>query len=253
MADSLRLTFKEVYVKVAEYLGLGSSPTGTDLTTVKDIVKRAYREFLMPIDASTGTVYRWHFLQRTTTLSCVSGVDTYDLPTGFSRLVIPFTHTTPLSYNPVEKDLEYMYLIKSQTTGNGYPVWFAIKVDEFDQVTGQKTQVVFYPTPSSSFDYYYTYLVTPPAPVNDDEFFIGDEYASECILEKSLAVAEISKHDEEGGHSAKAERLLQSAIGEDKKKYYIPNLGQMRNGKMDEYTRSALVYDKTSTQILPSS
>lgn len=253
---TLRLTYSDVYTKVAEYLGMGSAPTGTDLIKVQDLTKRGYRRFLMPIDASDGKTYRWYFMQRTATLSVVSGTDTYKLPLGFSTLITPFTHTTPVSYNPTQKSLAFIYLQKSQTTGTGYPRWFALKSGNYDTITGQQDEVIFSPIPSASLTYYYTYVFTPSAPEEDDDVFVGDDYASECILECALAVAEFSKYDSPnapnpGVHAREADRLVQAAIGEDKRNYFVPNMGQITDGKCEEYIRSATVYDKTSTQVLP--
>ena len=51
----LTLSYKDVYDKVGEFLGLvpsGTTPTGQDLTDVKDIVARGLRQFIYPLDMS---------------------------------------------------------------------------------------------------------------------------------------------------------------------------------------------------------
>ena len=51
---TLDLTYSDVYTAVSNYLGLGNPTTdATELITVKNIVKRGYRKFLMPTDMST--------------------------------------------------------------------------------------------------------------------------------------------------------------------------------------------------------
>jgi hypothetical protein len=54
MSSDLQLTFSDIYTKVSEFLGLGSSPTGTDLTKVKDLTYRGYRRFLLPKNVRNG-------------------------------------------------------------------------------------------------------------------------------------------------------------------------------------------------------
>jgi len=253
-SSPLKLTYKDVWTKVSEFLGLGSQPTGDDLKKVKDITLRGYRKFLMPLDLSKNPAetYRWFFLQKTTTLSIVAGQEVYKLPIGFSSLVCPFTHITPLSYNPIQRPLAFIYLQKSQTTGTGYPRYFALKTSEYDPITGQAdNEVIFFPTPSNNFDYYYTYNSIPPAPVNDDDVFVGDGLASECILECALAVAELQEDETIGIHHRAAEVLLQQCIGEDKKQGMVGNLGTMNLRKGEGYIRSATIYDKNYVQIIP--
>jgi hypothetical protein len=256
MSSNLKLTYKEVWTKVGDYLGIPNLVDTADIERCKQLVLRGYRRFLMPIDSSTGRTYRWAFLQRTTTLDTAVNVDTYKLPVGFSALITPFTHTVPVSYNPVQKPLDFIYVQKSLSTGTGYPRWFAIKTGDYNTLTGQTDEVVFFPPPSAVLHYYYTYVMTPNAPVNDNDYFIGCELASEVILECSLAAAETFEKDgvtgqSQGLHEAMADRMLQQEIGEDKRQSQVGNLGQMKSGKTDfDIIRTSTVY-LDSTQVIP--
>lgn len=247
---SLKLTYKDVWQKVAEYRGLGSSPSGSDLIKVKYLTKRGYRKFLMPLDASTGKYYKWKFLEKTTTLSTEVDENTYDLPEGFSSFVIPFTNSTPIAWNPIEKTLDYIYQLKSQQTSSGYPRYFALQSGEYNENTGQRYKVIFEPTPSASLTYYYTYVYDPPEPVNDDDYFVGGAVESEAILQCALAAAELDKHDEPRGQSQQADVMLQMLIGKDKQANVVRNMGQMADGKTQGFVRSAIVY-LDDEQVLP--
>ena len=247
---NLKLSYKDVYSKIGEFMGQ-PSPSAAEIVKHKSIVLRGYRKALVPIDLSSGKTYKWNFLQHTTTLSTQADEDTYKLPIGFSSLVHPFTFITPLSYNPIQKPLSFIYEYKSKHTGSSYPQYFALKTSDYDTITGQvDSEVVFSPTPNGVFDYYYTFNLIPPAPVEDDDFFIGDILFSECILECALAVADLEKNEKVGVHAQAAESLLQSCIGEDKRQGLVPFLGQMADGKYDRYVRSATIY-KDGVQVLP--
>lgn len=256
---TLKLSYQDVYSKIGEYLGIGSAPSGTDLIEVQNITKRGYRRFLMPIDLSNGIVYRWKFLERTTTLSLQADEDTYKLPMGFSSFVnpdMPFTHITPTGWNPVQRPLSFIYERKSQTTGTGYPRYFALQTGDYDTINGQQYAVVFEPVPSTTINYYYTFIFTPPALVNANDVFIGDDLASEAILECCLAVAENNKYDSPEQrnpeiHAKEAEKLVQSLIGADKQASLVPNLGQITNGARFDYVRNAVIYDSNGNQVLP--
>jgi hypothetical protein len=254
---SLKLNFGDIYKKVGEYLGIPTLTDASDITKCKDLVMRGYRRFLIPLDASTGRIYRWSFLEKTATLSIVANKDTYTLPTGFSSLVAPFTNITPLSWNPKRRPLDWIYLQKSQTTGSGYPSDFAIKTANYNPITGQPdNEVIFWPMPSNPLTYYFTYIQTPIPPINDEDVFIGDVYTSECILQCALAAAETFEKDgvtgqTSGLHNQTAERLIQAAIGEDKLQSQVGNLGSMNTGKNDSYIRSATI-QQGYTQIIPT-
>jgi hypothetical protein len=253
---SLKLTYSDVYQAVAEYLGLGTSPSGSNLTKVQSLTKRGYRRFLMPIDSSNGTSYKWKFLERTTTLSTQADEDTYNLPAGFSSFVTTFTYTTPVSYNPVQKDLAWIYEHKSTNTGTGYPRYFALQSGDYDQINGQLYKVVFWPTPSGTYNYYYTYNFTPPDLTNNNDVFVGDDLASEAIMECCLAAAEFNKYDSPNTpnpnvHGAEAEKLVQFLIGKDKKDRHVPNLGQITSGKVIKYINTNTIYDQNGDQLLP--
>ena len=252
---TLDLSYLDIYTKVSEYLGLGSPTTdSTELTLVKEIVKRGYRKFLMPVDLSTATTktapkpYRWSFLRQTTTLATTSGQETYVLPDGYNGMIIPFKHTTDDTTNPDEVPLEFIYIKKSQSSGDSYPLWFAIKDSDFDQAIGRKKEVIFYPTPNQTYTYYYTYRFTPLAPVEDTDFFVGPVGSSEAILECSLAVAELQEKDEIGNHNKMADMLVQQLIGDDKLGALVGNIGgSNRYG----YPRRTSVISKDGTQLVP--
>ena len=257
MSNSLKLSYSDVYKSVSAYLGLGTSPAGDDLTKVKDIVSRAYRRFLMPIDTSSGTVYRWSFLNRTATMSTVSGTSVYDLPEGFGGFSMPFKFTTPMSYNPVEKPIEFIYQQRTSTTATGYPLYYALQTGDYDQITGQRYKVDFWPTPNGVYNYYYTYIFTPPKLINDDDLFVGDELSSEIMLELAMAVAELQEKDGisnkvTGLHSTEANALLQAAIGRDKRATQTGNLGSMNIATYEKFSEDVIIKDENGNQILPA-
>jgi hypothetical protein len=251
MANNLKLSYTDVYSKVGKFLGIQSLTATADITKCKNITLRGYRQALMPVDLSTGKPYRWKFLERITTLSTVADTDEYKLPDGFSSLINPFTHTTPQAFNPVSTSLGYIYQKKSVSTATGPPRYYALKIGEYDEIKGQQDSVVFWPTPSGVYTYYYTYLLTPSPPVNNDDYFVGDAYFSECILESALSVAELEKEDKEGAHTQKAERLIQFAIGEEKRNYLITELGMMSDGGAERQPYYATLTNVDGEQVLP--
>lgn len=256
---TLDLTFLDVYTAVSNYLGLGNPTTdATELTTVKNIVKRGYRKFLMPVDSSTidrrtrsgPKPYRWSFLRQTTTLATVAGQEKYDLPIGYNGMIISLTHTTDETFNPVEVPLAVIYIKKSETTNRSYPLYFAIKDGDFDKAVGRRKEVLFYPVPDLVYTYFYTYRFLPEAPVENGDFFVGPVGSGEAILETCLAVAELQEKDEIGVHNQEADRLTQQLIGDDKLGALVGNIGGMiKDGRP---RRTSRIFNSSGTQIIPS-
>lgn len=252
---TLDLTYLEVYTKVSEYLGLGSPTVVTaEITQVKEITKRGYRKFLMPVDMSTATKrsapkpYRWSFLRQTTTLATTAGQELYPLPDGYNGMIIPLKHTTEDTYNPIEVPLEVIYQKKSQSLNDSYPLYFAIKDGDFDQAIGRKKELIFYPLPDMEYTYFYTYKFIPLAPVEDTDFFVGPVGSSEAILECALAVAELQEKDTIGVHNKMADVLMQQLVGDDKLGALVGNIGSSNNYG---YPRRSSVISKDGTQLIP--
>lgn len=253
---TLDLTYLEIYTAVSNYLGLGNPTTkAAELITVKNIVKRGYRKFLMPVDASTGSKntapkpFRWSFLRQTTTLSTVAGQETYILPSGYNGMVIPLKHQTDETFNPVEVPLAVIYQRKSESTSDSYPLYFAIKEGDFSKAIGRVRELMFFPIPGLVYDYYYTYWFMPEAPVEDEDLFVGPVGGSEAILECCLAVAELQEKDQLGVHNTEANILVQQLIGDDKLGSLVGNIGGMASGSRPR--RSARIFSD-STQIIPA-
>jgi hypothetical protein len=251
---NLKLSYKNVYEKVGEFLGIPTLTDAADITKCKELVKRGYRKFLFPFDLGykPPKTHRWKFLEKTSTLSTESGTDTYKLPLGFSSFIKTFTYTTPISCNPVQKPLSFIYDWKSKITGTGYPNYFALKNGAYDNLTGQQYEVVFAPAPSATLNYYYTYIFTPPAPENDDDVFVGDDLVSEAILECALAATDLQENDNIGVHAQEAERLVQQLIGKDKSDGLVSYLGMMTNCKSQSVTIYNTILDQNGTQVLPA-
>jgi len=260
--STLDLTYSDIYTAVSNYLGLGNPTTdATELIKVKNITKRGYRKFLMPMDLSTAAFtsggkqrsqpkpYRWSFLRQTTTLATVAAQEKYDLPTGYNGMIIPLKHTTDDTYNPMEVPLEVIYQKKSESTNESYPLYFAIKEGDFDKIVGRKRELIFYPVPDHVYNYYYTYRFLPEAPVEDGDFFVGPVGSSEAILECALAVAELQEKDMISVHNAEADRLVQQLIGDDKLGSLVGNIGGMIKECGPRRT-SVISYD--NTQVIPA-
>jgi len=214
--SNLQLTFQDVYTKVSEFLGTGSSPSGTSLTNAKNVVHRGYRKFLFPIDMRTGKQHTWSFLIKQAVLNTKDGEWVYDLPADFKRLAGPFRHEKDSGYpEMVHTTIERIWQMRAGVESTNYPHFYAIKSAPYVKEIGTAYQVVFFETPNNNYRLNYSYVFRPPKLENDDDVFVGGDEASEAILECCLAIAEVEYDDTIGIHNQMADRLVQQLIQDD--------------------------------------
>lgn len=228
MASSdLKLTFSDIYTRVSEFLGLGSSPTGTDLTKVKDLTYRGYRRFLFPKNARTGRAHTWSFLRQEGSITTETGVYEYPLPENFSWFWYPPQYGKNSHYaapNPVtmRQLLEY----RSSISSNSYPQYWSLGTLPFDVSVGTRYKLVIHPPANGTHLLLYGYVIEPDKPSAVGDYFIGSVADSECILECSLAEAEAQEDDTIGHHDTRAKDLIHTCIERDLKRV-PPTVGSM--------------------------
>ena len=215
MSD-LRLTFGDCYKEVSRFLGWGIAPASQNLTDAKAIVHAGYRKFLYPVKMTSTppSQHLWSFLIKDAVLLTKGGFWQYNLPVDFDRLYTRFTYDTNDQYAPMKQVSADMirnnYVIANS---QGQPSQFAIVPSVYSPEAGTTVyQVWFYETPSVSYTLHYNYVIKPPPLVNDADYFVGGDFASETILECALAIAELRWDGEPGVHIAESDRLIQQLI-----------------------------------------
>lgn len=188
----------------------------TDQTShVNDIIYQGERQFYHPTVG--GKPYVWSFLTRILSLSISSGTSTYDLPDDFAGIIderLAFTSSKPwaLELVPMEHVLEKIQDGTGMPTGITQPLIAAIQPKSFTSSTGQRQQIIMWPTPTSSLTVTGRYCRIPDQIADDDSYYpMGGGHYSQTLLESCLAAAEAEMNDEEGVHAKKfAERLAAS-------------------------------------------
>lgn len=230
---SLILTFEDAYKRVSSFLGFGTSPAGTNLTTVKDIVYRAYRSFLFPLDPATGQSYVWSFLRKTGSVITKANFYSYELPEDFVGLVSGFKYDAGENKdNPIQINMSKLRALRSQSVATAAnPEYYAINVEPFDMATGSRYSVNFYKTPSGAVTFKYDYIYDPVKPSATTDVFIGGVRGSEVIMQLALGVAELQEDEMAGPQEAKAKEMLDAYIKYDKQ--YIPNAVEIDPDKQE--------------------
>lgn len=213
---SMKWNFQDVYSKVSSYLGTGATPTGDDLTSAKDIVFRGYMKFLLPINPRDSEIYIWSYLKQPWKLHLETNKWEYTLPEDFERF------ERDLEYDPEERTGRLVKTSEQAIMSNrstlqflSYPTVYALRAGKFDSAVGSSKEMIMYPTPTQRSVINSTYVMTPPKPEEDTDYFIGGVLESEAILQCCIAVAENEQDEIIGVQTQKAVDMVQSLIRKD--------------------------------------
>lgn len=207
----MAFSFFDLYSRVSDYLGTGSSPTGAALTTAQEIVNSGIRRFLMG--------HNWTFKRsiQVGTLTLASGVQIATLPADFVTLLSDIVHNGPnLPMTTFTDDATVLRHLAKNTTAAA-PYLFAVIRAGDPGAADAAYALLFSPIPDTTYTVSYTYEQQPADLVNDADVPWGSNAHSETILLACLSAAEQYQDDEAGLHTKNYEAALAQSIALDQK------------------------------------
>jgi hypothetical protein len=237
--SSLSVALPELRSAVGFFLGYGRGVakawTATQSAEIDLVVQSGVRRVYYPsaVDARIKGVqegivgYEWSWLRPCTTLPIVASTYEYDLPDNFGRLNGQLhypaeTHKPSIVVVSASKILEY----KSISDSADYPRYAATRYKSSTGSTGQRQEILFYPTPSVSLSLSYEYDAYSGALTDTFPYPLGGMQLSELYIESCLAIAESRIDDTMGTHTEQFQYLLIDAVVRDKKRG-AQSFGQM--------------------------
>jgi hypothetical protein len=203
----MQYTYLELKNRVSKFLGTygSSGPSGTDLTDAEDMVKSGYLTFL--------TAYDWTFRRKYASLATASDIYIYELPQDFGGIRTPFKFTSQSGY-PALQEVSEGDILEMREGGEttSYPQYFAVRAGHHNPETGQRYEVMFWPTPDAEHVLYYSHYTMPPMMSGDDDVPMGGAENSECIMCYCLAAAEVEQDEVAGVQSERANIMLSRSI-----------------------------------------
>jgi hypothetical protein len=205
MADpTLSLTFQQLCIRVAEYLGVADYSGGAaalpadahDLDLVKRLVNDGYRRFLGERE--------WTFLLVPLTLTFGTGTvssdnSRYYLPDDFGgSLLTPFTYdANGPGVEILETSAEEIRRLQAgQGTTTGDPTVYAVRaINTAATATGQRWEAVFWPAPSGTQTVYARYRRWPTLLSDNSHRSVAGFQHDRAVLAAALAAAELDKND----------------------------------------------------------
>lgn len=228
--SSLSVGLPELRKAVAFFLGYGRTPanwSAAQLAEITGVVQSGVRRVYYPPAVNAGTLgYEWSWLRPTSTLAVVAGTADYDLPDDFGRL-IGAIHYPEAEYSAsiAVVSVGRILAMRAQSSLSDAPRYAAVNYKSSDGASGQRQEVMFYPTPSAAWTLSLEYEAYSGALTDANPYPLGGMQLAELYLESCLAVAESRLNDEIGLHAQQFGTLLLDAIARDRKhgaRYYGP-------------------------------
>ena len=196
--------------------------TSTQLVDFVDILKRGSRMFYFPPMPEGQPVYEWTFLRTIGSITLVTGDYTYTLPDDFGGTILDRSVTWPVGNgNRMLTKISEQDIRKNQAYDNqsGVPKYYAVRNLTHAPTTGQRWELLTYPTPSAAVNgivLSYSYVFVPNVITSANKYPVGGAQYSEVILSAILAAAEYKEDDDPSGpYHQKFQELLQVAMRND--------------------------------------
>lgn len=233
MAEStLSIAFSDLKASVGFYLGHGGPDdwTANQDAEIETFVQAGIRQFYYP-PAIEGIEpgYTWSFLTPKTTIDTTVDQATDDLPDDCGRVLGPMHHDPDVYAAPVLiVSRPQLRKLQSGSDETGTPLYAAVREKASDGATGQRKELVWWPTPDAIYTLTYQYEAYQGILDDSHPYPLGGMKYSGLVAASCLAIAEQRANDERGINWDDFARQLASAIAQDRKngaQYYGPMSG----------------------------
>jgi len=215
MVESTAATYRtKLRLRIAEYLGLSTDSdewTTGESAKLDRIIETGLNQFYLAHD--------WNFLKPELSLTTVAQQEDQDLPDDFAYLIGGYLfHAVDSGYSPV-KIISVSEILNQRTisTVSTVPSHAAIRAKSSSGTTGQRYEIMWWPTPSDAYTLTGRYAVNPDALSASAPYPLGGAMHAATIEASCLAVAELREDNIKGPMDADYKEKLEQSIRKDAK------------------------------------
>ncbi len=219
MDSNLSITREDLFVALGLYMDYGRNPaiwTEDELTNIESSLSSGINTFYNPPGHS------WSFLRPRLSLSIVADTADYDLPDDFGGFLDQYLSFS-LADNKFEPVLQTSVplILKYRQNENLIvaiqSMLFATSVKASNGTTGQRSEVLLFPTPKQDGTLVGTYYSIPNNVSDSSPFPLGGQPHAETLLAACMAAAELDKTKQQGPLAAKYQERLAASIQHDRR------------------------------------
>jgi len=229
MAEStLTVDYTTLQREVATFSGWPRDSADWTSTHTADfgyLLARGLRWAYFPPTPEGQPRFEWSFMRKTGTLTLLTSTASYTLPDDFHGVIIDNSLVWAMGANKRSLQKIGEELIRKQqamSDTNGAPKYFAVRPAAHAPTTGQRWDLLVFPTPTAeennlALTYRYNYM--PDTLTSGNKYPVGGSAFSEVVLSAVLASAELMLDDEANGTMQQQfQANLQAAIRSDAEK-----------------------------------
>lgn len=180
-----------------------------------DWIDAGYHEFLYP-DVVGENPITWSFLRKQADVTTAADDSAYDLPDDFGQhinsLTLVSSDEDDISRLEIISRSEMREKQNAESSETGAPEYAAWQPKAFDAATGERFELVLYPTPDAVYTVNVEYRVQPDRLTPAAPYPRGGMLHSDTILKACRAVAERDQDDESGIHNARFMARLKASL-----------------------------------------
>jgi hypothetical protein len=182
----------------------------------------------------------WTFLNPTTTLTTVANDYAYDLPADFGTMAPMITYTDDTWSERIRVLDESIIRENRQTFQSASrPSIAAVRPKAMSGSSGQRWELLLWPTPDDAYELEYRYSVIPNLPASGDQYPYGGMHFAQLILTACLWQVELHVLDAPGTYTQQYPNELARAVAIDRR-MQPPSLGFNRD---ESFVRSLRAED----------
>lgn len=200
--SSLSLGYADLQAAVGFYLGwTGTSANWTSEQSdrIDDVIKSGLRRFYHP-PIVDGSLWKWRFLRPVFTLTTTASDMDYDMDDDFGGLDCDYLTFAAGEYYPPVRVVAEEQIRDMFTTNNydGYPRYCATRAKSSTGASGQRWELVLWPTPDDAYVLTGRYQALQNELSDSYPYPLGGEPHAETIRAACLAVAEEESQEGRG-------------------------------------------------------
>lgn len=199
------------------------------------------------------TVHRWSFSEPEMAISVTANDNSYDMPDDFSgfnsselSVILSGRTAEPVKLTNMDRIRQLQVEYPSYTAE--FPLEAAVNLKARAQTTGQRFELILWPTPTLAHTLRGTYLSNPSAIADATPYPLGGQPHGQTLKEACLAVAERDMNDiDQGPHFKEFMRLMFDSVALDRSlttpKYFGQNLDRSRQVNIRRHRGQGVTYN----------
>lgn len=202
--------------KFGQRTGLSDSEVADIDDCIEDGLRRVY------------AAHDWSFFRPLVPITTVANQAEYDLPLGYESIESKMHYALgeDTFYPPIrERSDTQIRRWQQRDDETDRPLYFCVRVAEFDPKVGSRRKLIFYPTPDDAYTVYAN-MTLRPVPIDaDNPYPIGGELLAAVIMAACRSAAEENLDEMESVHEKRFLELLPLAIRADQERSSPRTLG----------------------------